>query len=76
MPFDHRKPFVTSGLRVGTPAVTSRGMAEAEMKTIARLIAKALDSVDNDVALASVAEEVEALCRRFPIYPARGYLAA
>ncbi len=76
VPFDQRKPFVTSGLRLGSPAVTSRGMGESEMRSVAGLIVRALDSVGDEAALASIATDVEALCRRYPIYPARGYLAA
>ncbi|MFQ5477354.1 MAG: serine hydroxymethyltransferase [Candidatus Binatia bacterium] len=73
VPFDERSPFVTSGLRLGTPAVTSRGMGPEEMDTVARLIAKALEGRQDRELLAGVGEEVAALCRRFPIYPARGF---
>ena len=68
VPFDPRKPFVTSGLRIGTPAVTTRGLREAEMETVAGLIARALD---NEAECDAVRAEVEALCRRFPLYPGR-----
>lgn len=67
IPFDPRSPFVTSGVRLGTPAVTSRGMKEAEMETIADLIFRALQKVGDDKALASIGDEVRELCRRFPI---------
>jgi glycine hydroxymethyltransferase len=71
VPFDPRKPMVTSGVRIGTPAVTTRGMREAEMREIAALIARVL-AVPGDVAeLDAVRAEVEALCRRFPLYPGR-----
>jgi glycine hydroxymethyltransferase len=69
IPFDQNPPMVASGIRVGTPAVTSRGMREPEMDTIAALIARALQSPEDDGALASVRSEVEALCRKFPLYP-------
>ena len=69
IPFDTNPPMVASGIRVGTPAVTSRGMGEPEMDTIAELIARALASPEDDSALAAVRNEVEALCRRFPLYP-------
>jgi glycine hydroxymethyltransferase len=71
IPFDKNPPMVASGIRIGTPAVTSRGMREAEMETIAALIARALASPDDDGALGAVRAEVETLCRRFPLYPER-----
>jgi len=67
VPFETRSPFVTSGVRIGTPAVTTRGMKEPEMEVIADLIARALQSVGNDAALKSVADDVVSLCRNFPI---------
>jgi glycine hydroxymethyltransferase len=67
VPFETRSPFVTSGVRIGTPAVTTRGMKEPEMEVIADLIARALQSVGNDAALQSVADDVVSLCRKFPI---------
>ena len=71
IPFDQNPPMVASGIRVGTPAVTSRGMGEPEMDTIAALIARTLQSPDDDAVIASVRSEVEALCRKFPLYPER-----
>ncbi len=71
IPFDENPPMVASGIRIGTPAVTSRGMGGPEMDTIAELIATALASPDNDHALAAVRAEVETLCRKFPLYPER-----
>ena len=71
IPFDPRSPFVTSGVRIGTPAVTSRGMGEAEMDRIAELIARALAHVGDARGLAAVGDEVRALCREFPVYPQR-----
>jgi glycine hydroxymethyltransferase len=67
VPFETRSPFVTSGVRIGTPAVTSRGMKEQEMGVIADLITRALQNVGNATALQSVADDVLALCRKFPI---------
>ena len=69
IPFDKNPPMVASGIRVGTPAVTSRGMGEPEMDLIAEYIARALAGPENDQALAMVRTEVEALCRKFPLYP-------
>jgi glycine hydroxymethyltransferase len=69
IPFDTNPPMVASGIRIGTPAVTSRGMREPEMDVIAALIARALSSPDDLGALAAVRSEVEALCRKFPLYP-------
>jgi glycine hydroxymethyltransferase len=71
VPFEPRSPFVTSGVRIGTPAVTSRGMREPEMTVIADLIARALARVGDAPALAAIGDEVADLCRRFPIYAAR-----
>jgi glycine hydroxymethyltransferase len=71
IPFDRNPPMVASGIRIGTPAVTSRGMREAEMDTIAELIARALASPDDDGVVAAVRVEVEGLCRKFPLYPER-----
>ncbi len=69
IPFDTNPPMVASGIRIGTPAVTSRGMREPEMDAIAGLIARALASPEDESALASVRVEVEGLCRKFPLYP-------
>jgi len=71
VPFDPRKPAVTSGLRLGTPAVTTRGMGEAEMEQIAGLVASALDRHGDVERLDALRAEVEALCRRFPLYLGR-----
>jgi glycine hydroxymethyltransferase len=69
IPFDPNPPMVASGIRIGTPAVTTRGMREAEMDTIGELIARALMAPTDDRALAMVRTEVETLCRTFPLYP-------
>ncbi len=69
IPFDQNPPMVASGIRIGTPAVTTRGMREPEMDRIAELIARALASPDDDRALQMVKTEVETLCRNFPLYP-------
>jgi glycine hydroxymethyltransferase len=71
VPFDPRPPFVTSGVRIGTPAVTSRGMREPEMEQIAELIRRGIEHVGDESALKALGNEVRDLCRRFPIYPNR-----
>ncbi len=68
IPDDPRSPFVTSGVRIGTPSVTTQGMTEAEMPVIASLIARALRDRDDAEALAVVRKEVADLCSRFPAY--------
>jgi glycine hydroxymethyltransferase len=69
IPFDPQGPMVTSGIRLGTPAVTTRRMKEPQMRLIARLIADALDSKDNLRRLAEIRHEVFALTKKFPLYP-------
>ena len=69
IPFDTNPPMVASGIRIGTPAVTTRGMREAEMEIIGELIARALRTPDDEGALAMIRAEVEKLCRKFPLYP-------
>ncbi|MDD2655452.1 MAG: serine hydroxymethyltransferase [Candidatus ainarchaeum sp.] len=68
IPYDTQKPFIASGIRLGTPAMTTRGMKESEMKEIAALLMKALKGKDNADTLASIRKEALALCSRFPIY--------
>jgi glycine hydroxymethyltransferase len=69
IPFDPEKPFITSGLRIGTPAVTTRGMKEAEMLEIAEIISDVLHNPDDEDILANAKEKVESLTKRFPLYP-------
>jgi glycine hydroxymethyltransferase len=68
IPFDQNPPMVASGIRVGTPAVTTRGLQEPEMDVVGSLILRALDGHADDVALSVIKGEVEALCERFPLY--------
>jgi glycine hydroxymethyltransferase len=67
IPFDPEGPFVTSGIRVGTPAVTTRGMREAEMAQIAAYIGRVIDHIGDDAAIHAVGEDVFRLTRRFPL---------
>jgi glycine hydroxymethyltransferase len=71
IPYDTNSPMTASGIRIGTPALTTRGMKEADMETIARLIARALAKPDDPANLAAVKADVAKLCERFPLYAAR-----
>ena len=68
IPFDQNKPMVASGIRIGTPAVTTRGLREADMKILAGLIAAVLDSKGESSTIESVRRQVRDLCARYPIY--------
>src|SRR5438105_13967588 len=68
IPFDPEKPFVTSGIRIGTPAVTTRGMKEPDMATIAEFIARALAAHGDDARLAGVAADVRRFTADFPLH--------
>jgi glycine hydroxymethyltransferase len=69
IPFDQNPPMVASGIRIGTPAVTSRGMREPAMDEIASLITRVLAAPDDEATLTAVRRDVEALCRQYPLYP-------
>ena len=71
IPFDQNPPMVASGIRVGTPALTTRGMREREMETIGALMARVLAAPDDDRVISMVKTEVEQLCRQFPLYGER-----
>ena len=68
VPFDQRSPFITSGIRVGTPAITTRGMAENEMNQIVDKIDQVISDIDNDITINRVKMEVKSLCESFPLY--------
>ena len=71
IPFDTNSPMVASGIRLGTPALTTRGMKEGDMSEVAKLISRALHAVENETELAEVKREVRELCARFPLYASR-----
>ena len=68
IPNDPEKPFVTSGIRIGSPAITTRGFKELEAEQVAHLIADALDAPQDEAHVQQVAQRVKALCARFPVY--------
>ncbi|MCC2606018.1 serine hydroxymethyltransferase [Planctobacterium marinum] len=68
VPNDPRSPFVTSGLRIGTPAITRRGFGDEEAAQVANWICDVLDNIEDEANIASVKEQVMALCKRFPVY--------
>ncbi|MBK7646799.1 MAG: serine hydroxymethyltransferase [Betaproteobacteria bacterium] len=70
IPNDPQKPFVTSGIRIGSPAMTTRGFTEIEAERIAHLIADVLDAPNDEAVAATVREKVSALCKKFPVYGA------
>ena len=69
VPNDPRSPFVTSGVRIGSPAITRRGFKEEECKLLTGWICDVLDDIDNEANITSVRQQVLALCERFPVYP-------
>jgi len=68
VPFDKKSPFVTSGIRIGTPALTTRGMKETEMEIIAGIIDRAIKNFDNDSVLSELKNEVYQLTSKFPLF--------
>ncbi len=68
IPNDPEKPFVTSGIRIGSPAMTTRGFGEIEAEQLANLIADVFDAPEDDAALKRVATDVQAMCKKFPVY--------
>jgi glycine hydroxymethyltransferase len=71
IPFDTNSPMVGSGIRIGTPALTTRGMREKDMESVGRLISRALQKVDDETALADVKRDVNRICDGFPLYASR-----
>jgi glycine hydroxymethyltransferase len=68
IPFDPEKPFVTSGIRLGTPALTTRGMKEPQMEKIASFISRAIENRDNEAKKKEIREEIKKLCLEYPLY--------
>jgi glycine hydroxymethyltransferase len=68
IPNDPQKPFVTSGIRIGTPAVTTRGFKEIESEQLANLVADVLDSPNDTAVLERVAQDAKMLCAKYPVY--------
>jgi glycine hydroxymethyltransferase len=68
IPYDPKPPFNPSGIRIGTPTLTTRGMKESEMRYVGELISKAIDHVNDNIELEKIREEVKELCRDFPVY--------
>jgi glycine hydroxymethyltransferase len=74
IPNDPQKPFVTSGIRLGTPAMTTRGFEEIEAEQVANLVADVLEAPRDEATIARVRDEARALCRRFPVYPQAAHM--
>ncbi len=72
VPFDDKSPFVTSGIRVGVPAITTRGMKEAHMETVVEFIDTVLMNIDDEAKVAAVKEQVHSFMQQFPLYPELG----
>jgi glycine hydroxymethyltransferase len=72
VPFDDKSPFVTSGIRVGVPAITTRGMKEDHMETVVEMIDKVLMNPDDENLIKSTRSEVKEFMKEFPLYPELG----
>ena len=68
IPFEPLSPFVTSGLRLGTPALTTRGFKEADLQEVGKIIALVLSDVENEEKKAEARKRVAALCKKYPLY--------
>lgn len=72
IPFDSRKPLDPSGIRIGTPAITTRGMGESEMETLGNIIVRTLKNRENTGELEKMKQEIKGLCMSFPLYQTQG----
>ena len=72
VPFDDKSPFVTSGIRIGVPAITTRGMKEKDMETVVELVDRVLMKIDDEKTIKTVSEEVNRWMKQFPLYPELG----
>ena len=72
VPFDDKSPFVTSGIRVGVPAITTRGMKEEHMETIVSLVDRVLMNIDDEKTIHEVKTQVKEFMKQFPLYPELG----
>ncbi|MEJ7672282.1 MAG: hypothetical protein WKF59_06135 [Chitinophagaceae bacterium] len=72
VPFDDKSPFVTSGIRVGVPAITTRGMKEGHMQHVVDLVDRVLMNIDNENVITEVRNEVKDFMNQFPLYPELG----
>jgi glycine hydroxymethyltransferase len=72
VPLDDKSPFVTSGMRIGVPAVTTRGLKEEHMETVVEMIDKVLKNADDATVIESVKKEVKGFMQQFPLYPELG----
>jgi glycine hydroxymethyltransferase len=72
VPFDDKSPFVTSGIRVGVPAITTRGMKEDHMQTVVDFVDKVLMNIDNETVITGIKNDVRSFMQQFPLYPELG----
>ena len=69
VPYDSKSPMITSGIRIGTPALTTRGMGDNEMMQISEIIDKVLMNIENETIINSALNDVKKICAKFPLYP-------
>jgi glycine hydroxymethyltransferase len=72
VPYDDKSPFVTSGIRIGVPAITTRGLNSTHMETVVDMIDRVLMQADNEATVAAIKEEVKSFMQQFPLYPELG----